>query len=185
MGLLRNIRKGFMFLRRDPGPGPADLEPIHRFLTPAQRDLFLGMDPGDQSHSLRVAGFVAQALRHHPTVSEADLMVAALLHDVGKTGARLDLAFRTFWVLGHRVAPWAMDWIAERSAGAAPGTLRYKMHIQHTHPHLSAHMMEQTGVRPEVCAWVAATGVPLKPTAPLELRLLMAADGDRVLPPEA
>lgn len=185
MGLIRNIRKGFVFLRRDPGPGPADLEPARQFLTPTQRDLFLGMDPGDQAHSLRVAGFVAQSLRLHPTVSEADLMVAALLHDVGKTGANLGLCFRTFWVLGHRVAPWLMDWVSERSTGARPGSPRYKMHIQHTHPQISARMMQQAGVRPEVCAWVAATGLPVKPTDPLELRLLMAADADRVLPPEA
>jgi hypothetical protein len=185
MGLIRNIRKGFMFLRRDPGPGPADLEPIRQFLTPAQRDLFLGMDPGDQSHSLRVADFAAQSLRLHPAANESDVMAAALLHDVGKTGAGLGLVFRTFWVFGHRLVPWVMDWIAERSTAAAPGTLRYKMHIQHTHPQISARMMQQAGVRPEVCAWVASTGLPVKPTDPLELRLLMAADADRLLPPES
>lgn len=183
MGLLRNIRKGLTFLRRDPGPSPEDLAPVREFLTPAQRDLFLGMDPGDQVHSLRVAGFVAQALDLHPSVSRPDLMTAALLHDVGKTGGRLHLPFRTFWVLGHRTLPWVMDRIARRSAGARPGTWRHRMHIQHQHPHIGARMMREAGVPSHVCTWVEATGERPRPDAPLEVRILLAADADRILRP--
>lgn len=184
MGLLRNIRKGFMFLRRDPGPSPEDLAPVLQYLTPTQRDLFLGMDAGDQTHSLRVAGFVAQALDLHPSVSRADLMTAALLHDVGKTGGRLHLPFRTFWVLGHRILPWVMDWAARRSAQACPGTWRHKMHIQHQHPHIGARMMRQAGVPDHICTWVEATGERPRPGAPLEVSILLAADADRILPPQ-
>lgn len=183
MTLLRNIRKGFMFLRNDAGTDAHDTAPLDRYLTQAERELFLRMDEGDRAHSLRVAQLCLASLERFPELDERVMMKAALLHDVGKIGADLGLAFRTLWVLGHRVAPWLLDWIARRSAGARPGSLRHKMHVQLRHAEIGANMLREVGTEEEVCRLVTATGGPRRgrPQS-LALEVLWAADGDYIAP---
>jgi putative nucleotidyltransferase with HDIG domain len=184
MGLLRNIRKGFLFLRPPPALEPEDLALLARYLEPVERDLFLAMDEPDQHHSLRVARICAQSLAHHPEVAEVPLMKAALLHDIGKTGAHLSLWFRTWWVAGHRVVPWLLDWIARRGANARPGTLRHRMYVQYAHVQLGVEMLRAAGVDDEVCRLVLYTAEPRRNNDGLEKKIIQGADADRVIGPE-
>lgn len=181
MSLLRNIRKGFMFLRNDTRADARDTQLAARYLGAAERELFSRMDEGDQTHSLRVAQLCLASLERFPELDERTMMKAALLHDVGKIGADLTLAFRTLWVLGHRVAPWVLDWVARRSAGARPGSVRHKMHVQLRHAAIGGEMLREIGTEEDVCRLVAATGGPRRgrPQS-LALEVLLAADGDRV-----
>lgn len=184
MTLLRNIRKGFMFLRGEARSAERDCALVERYLSSAESDLFRRMDEGDQVHSLRVAQLCLAAPARFPELDERVMMKAALLHDVGKVGADLTLGFRTLWVLGHRVAPWLLDWIARRSAGARPGSVRQKMYVQLHHAAIGAEMLREIGTEEEVCRLVAATGGPRKgrPES-LALEVLWAADGDCVVMP--
>ena len=183
MGFLRNVRKGFMYLRSDWSPSPQDLALLERFLAPEERALFLRMDPPDQQHSYKVAHLCAQALERFPQVNEEQMMKAALLHDVGKIGARLDLVFRTFWVMCHKLAPGFMDWLAFRGESARKGSLRHKMWLQRAHPWLGADMLRQIGVPEAVCELVQATANRCEPGDPLEWQIIKAADGDMILAP--
>lgn len=62
--------------------------------------LFRSMSPADQRHSLRVCrGLLAHGC------SEADMLAAALLHDVGKAEGRVPFWTRPAIVLGKACAP--------------------------------------------------------------------------------
>ena len=62
--------------------------------------LFVSMSPADQHHSLRVCrGLQVRGWR------EQDLLIAALLHDVGKAAGRVPFWTRPAIVLGKRCAP--------------------------------------------------------------------------------
>lgn len=181
MGLLRNIRKGFMFLRHDTGITPEDEALLDAYLSAAERELFLRMDEGDQVHSVRVARVCAESLENHPQLNERHMTRAALLHDVGKAGADLGLAFRTFWVLGHRMCPWLMDWIARRGESSRQGTLRHKMYLQLFHPQIGVELLEEVGVEDEVLRLISYTAERREPSDCLEKTVLLLADADRVL----
>jgi putative nucleotidyltransferase with HDIG domain len=68
-------------------------------------DLFLTMQPGEQMHSLEVYRQVAARLQAQPVEGGEHLLVAALLHDVGKACHPLSLWERVVIVLGKAVTP--------------------------------------------------------------------------------
>ena len=69
-------------------------------LSPAALALFETMSPADQRHALRVC----QGLRARGCTDDL-LLIAALLHDVGKAGGRVPFWTRPVIVLGKRLAP--------------------------------------------------------------------------------
>lgn len=104
--------------------------------TPALRALFRQMSPGEQAHSLNV---LERIVARYPA-APPELLQAALLHDVGKTRAPLNMADRVLGVLGQTLFPnrwphWKhktfavaahhAEWGAELAApaGASPLTL--------------------------------------------------------------
>jgi hypothetical protein len=69
--------------------------------------LFQTMSPADQRHSLRVyQGLLARGC------TEADMLAAALLHDVGKAGARVPFWTRPAIVIGKLCLPRLLAWLA-------------------------------------------------------------------------
>jgi putative nucleotidyltransferase with HDIG domain len=182
MSLARNIRKGFMFLDRGRRIDAEDTELLARYLSDAERDAFLRMDDPDQVHSVRVARLCAEALEGFPELDESVVMKAALLHDIGKTGEDLGLLFRTLWVMGHRVAPAALDRFARGSIAARPGTVRRKLYAQVEHALLGAELLSGLGTEAEVIALVRATGEEWdEELSGLAITLLLTADQDKVL----
>jgi hypothetical protein len=90
-------------------PAPEQLVTARNILTDSQMKLFLELQASEQNHSLRVLREIQQQGETNP-----DLLVAALLHDVGKIRYPLRLWERIFIVLGkklfpERIAAWGRD----------------------------------------------------------------------------
>jgi hypothetical protein len=137
---------------------------------PAQ-DLYRGMSAGDQRHGQRVL----LALRGAGSWSR-EVEQAALLHDVGKSQARLTLA--------HRVAVVALEALAPRllarlGASAAPDWRR-PFHIHLNHAGVGAELCARAGCSPATVALVRAhqdgEGAELSPELQAALAALHRAD---------
>ena len=106
------------------------------YLTPGERRVYLGMDPRDREHALRVT----RALLAEWPAAPADLLAAALLHDCGK-----QLRPYRVW---ERVA-----------AGLVPGRLARHLPlgvlwVRGQHPELGARLLRAAGARPRVAELV-------------------------------
>jgi hypothetical protein len=78
-----------------------ELQALDGWLTPAQRGMFRGMPRADQRHGLDVVARLRAA-----GATDGDLLLAGLLHDVGK-GRSVRLWHRVGWSLGERYGPGA------------------------------------------------------------------------------
>lgn len=106
-------------------------------LTPAERRVYLGMDPRDREHACRVARHL---LRDHPHAAP-ELVAAALLHDCGKS-------IRPYRVI-ERVL---VGLVPNRLARVVPlGPLAVRAY----HPELGAELLARAGARPCVARLVA------------------------------
>jgi putative nucleotidyltransferase with HDIG domain len=181
LGLIRNIRKGLTFLRRDLTVSPEDAAFASEYLSPAECQLFWRLSVQDQVHSIRVARTSLLSLADFPELDGRDVVRGALLHDIGKTQADLGIVFRTIWTLIAKVAPNALERLSARFGDARPGTLRHRMYVQARHAEIGADILADTGTDETVRALVRNTGLPMDcPREPAD-RLLLAADADRVL----
>jgi putative nucleotidyltransferase with HDIG domain len=77
-----------------------ELAPAHSILTAAQMELFSRLQPSEQIHALRVLQTI-----HTQRENDPDLQTAALLHDVGKARAPLNIWERVVIVLGKGFFP--------------------------------------------------------------------------------
>jgi hypothetical protein len=79
---------------------PAEIDEVAHWLPAAALALFRSMSCADQRHSLRVyRGLMARGC------AEADMLAAALLHDVGKAEGRVPFWTRPAIVIGKKCAP--------------------------------------------------------------------------------
>jgi hypothetical protein len=76
------------------GPSQGDMELVTSVLTDSQVELFQRMQTSDQAHSVMVLNELRKGGEENP-----DLLVAALLHDVGKTRAPLRIWERVMIVI--------------------------------------------------------------------------------------
>jgi hypothetical protein len=81
-------------------PSAEDLDLARKYLSPSLMTLFLRMDKSEQTHSCAI---LRQLLERGE--NQGDLLVAALLHDVGKSRHPLRLWERIVIVLGNAFAP--------------------------------------------------------------------------------
>lgn len=79
---------------------PAALHDIAHHLSPAQMALFGRFSRSDQRHS-----YLVMATLRDAGCVEADLLTAALLHDVGKTKVRFGLLARSWAAVVSKVSP--------------------------------------------------------------------------------
>jgi len=142
---------------------------LRAYLTPRQRALFSRMPPRDQRHSLDV---------FHALVSrgckERDLLVAALLHDVGK--GHLPLWCRIAVVLISAVKPSLLDWLAANR----PGSWRYPFYLHREHGRRGAMLARKAGCSALTVELIRRHHDPLPPpSSPLYrlLALFQEADG--------
>ncbi|MCA9972379.1 MAG: HD domain-containing protein [Anaerolineales bacterium] len=114
-------------------------------LSPAELRLFARFSAGDQQHSydvlctLRAAGY-----------ENAELLAAALLHDVGKTRVRLSVWERSLIVLAQRLFPGRL---AAWGGGAARGWRRPFV-VKQQHPAWGAEMAAAAGAAPLVVSLI-------------------------------
>jgi len=120
-------------------PAQIDEVLISRYLSPAGIELFRAMSGYDRRHALAVFHTLRAEGQNEP-----DLLVAALLHDVGKTvhpTAGVRLWHRVASVLLRRLRPALLDQISQDR----PGTWRQPFFVQQNHAAISAELAEQVG----------------------------------------
>lgn len=118
---------------------PVDYATAQAILSPPLVALFMQMRRSEQQHSLHVLASLRQMGHHHP-----DLLVAALLHDVGKSRARIGLVGRTLAVLARTFTPsLARRWAAGEERG-----WRRPFVVAERHPAWGAEMLAEAGAPP-------------------------------------
>jgi hypothetical protein len=121
--------------------GARERDELAGWLSPSQLALFDTMHPADRRHGLDVA-----ATLRAEGATDADVVVAGLLHDAGKgdTGVWPRIAFS----LGQRYGRWV--W---RIAGLMPGW-RVAINRLETHAESSASLAEVAGCTPRTVALI-------------------------------
>jgi HD domain len=166
---LRHLTGRFFGSLRPAPVGDADRAWVRRVLTREEFDVWETLGRADRAESLAVAHRVEHALG--PGVDDRWL-AAALLHDVGKTDARLG-------TIGRAATTAVAGVVSHRRARR--WTNRFGAYV--AHDDRGAARLEAVGARPEAVAWArahhrpelwCATGIP----ADL-CEILAVADGDK------
>lgn len=117
-------------------PAVQDLKQAAGLLGPSLLDLFYRMSPGDQAHSLRIfRQLLDQGERN------LDLLIAALLHDVGKSLYPLATWERVWIVIGRALFPARL----EAWGCGEPRGWRRSFVIACQHPQWGAELAAQAG----------------------------------------
>ena len=122
-------------------PAAEDLDAVKELLTPAQMALFNRMQPSEQAHSLAVMEQIRNAPGEISQPYWHDLLVASLLHDVGKTRYPLHVWERVAIVLCEAVAPS----LAERLGKGSPQGWRHAFVVARKHAEWGAEMAAEAG----------------------------------------
>jgi len=123
-----------------------DLEEVAGILTPASRMLFRSMAAQDQQHALEVCSTLRRDGHTNP-----HLLAAALLHDVGKTAARLPPWQRAVIVLMKHLAPRLLLHLSTRESPRRSTEIwdwRRPFVVHARHPEVGAQWAEETGCSP-------------------------------------
>ena len=150
---------------------PADRDEIlAAILSAEQRRAFLDLSTVDQAHLLRVF----RAVKKADTAASSDLLVAALLHDIGKVSpeGRVRLIHRVLRVALAKVAP--STWV-RLSALPARGWRTGFVLAEH-HPCLGAQIAARLGCSERTCWLIEHHGTRTFPVDDQELRQLVHAD---------
>jgi len=145
-------------------------------LSPAERDLWRRMSGPDRRHAVAVARRVVAM-----EGGSRAMVVAALLHDVGKVESGLGTLARVGATLAAaglgkgRLLAWANDANEEARSGVAVRVARYLAHDR-----IGAELLAAAGSDPLVVAWAAQHHLPAdRWEVPAALgSCLKAADGD-------
>lgn len=107
-----------------------------QYLTPELFELFCRMSRSDRQHHIRVLKYLLNSGQTHPS-----LIVAALLHDVGKTSVRITIVDRVLAVLVKTISPnHFSQWSKGRSSG-----WRKAFVVSAQHPAWGAEMVATVG----------------------------------------
>ncbi len=125
---------------------PADDAQAERILSPELYALYRRMRRSERQHSLRVLRDL-QAAGH----DDPDLLVAALLHDAGKSRAPFGVAAKTLVVLVRAIAP---ETVRRWGSGSARGWRRpFAVSVQH--PAWGAALVAEAGGSPRAVELIA------------------------------
>jgi hypothetical protein len=133
--------------------------------------LFYQMSTGDQAHACSVLAVLLRTNTLSPELAQA-----ALLHDVGKTGAKLSLSYRTIIVILRSLAPGILSQLGQVDAPC----WRKPFYVQLHHASIGARLCETVGCAPRVVQLVLNHDLPTDLRADMiqdvELAELWAAD---------
>jgi UTP:GlnB (protein PII) uridylyltransferase len=127
--------------------GMVDMEFVHKHLTAAQEGVFLRMQAYDRYHSV----YFAKTLISNVYKVPEDLIVAALLHDVGKSRYPINSFHRMGAVVARRFAPQVMEKENEEEVAFLNRTVLVSNH----HAEWSENMAKSAGVS-DLTAWIIA-----------------------------
>jgi len=185
--ILYRTRQFWQALKSSPRPG--DLELAQATLTPAQMELFRTMQPSEQAHSLQVCKELLSVTDKDHLPQQGDLLVAALLHDVGKSRRPLSVYERVMIVLGHALFPDIVNrWggedvkIDDDNRDVTRLTwLKIPFVVAEQHPSWGASLAAEAGVSPLTASLIRhhQNFSPQNPVTLEEqlLKRLQAADG--------
>ena len=124
-------------------PTCEELEQVKVFLSPKLYALFCAMQPDEQAHSFAIFSELKGKGQHHP-----DLLVAALLHDSGKSRYKLHMWERVIIVIGKAVFPERSKQWGTSGRDAWERSWRRAFVIAEQHPIWGAQMAEEAGATP-------------------------------------
>lgn len=136
---------------------------VARWLPGSAYALFTAMSPSDQRHSLRVClGLQARGC------AEADMLAAALLHDVGKAQGRVPFWTRPLIVVGKRCAPRLLQRIAIYPRAGLP---RWRRALGYAwwHAEIGAEMAAAAGLSERAVLYIRTHHQSRGPAAALHL----------------
>lgn len=125
-------------------PEQYGIERARNILTPMQMGLFLRMGPSEQAHSLVVMNKILKAMNTDVVEGMDDLLVAALLHDVGKINHPLRVWERILIVVGRFLFPVHV----KRWGAGEPQGWKRAFVIAEQHPEWGAELAASTGASP-------------------------------------
>lgn len=168
---LRAIRyrlgQGFQHLGLARAPGAADYAEVARWLPASALPLFRTMSYADQQHSLRVCrGLQARGC------TEPEMLAAALLHDLGKAGGRVPFWTRPAIVLGKRLLPRLLVWLAADPRGAETrGYPRWRRALGYAwwHAEVGADQATAAGLSEQAALYIRTHHQPDGPAAELHI----------------
>jgi hypothetical protein len=124
---------------------PPELERALSLLNPEQAGLFLRLQTGEKNHAMAMLRTLTRQGEKHP-----DLLVAALLHDVGKVNYPMNPLERALVVLLRAFLPrQAQQWGEVPRAGwESTPSWRKPFVLAAQHSQWGAQLAEKSGVRP-------------------------------------
>lgn len=144
-----------------------DYEEVERWLPTSALVLFKTMSQADQQHCLRVCrGLQAHGCR------EADMLAAALLHDVGKAQGRVPFWTRPTLVLGKRLAPaWLQRTVLDPEALTLHQRSYWRLALSYAwyHAEVGATLAAAAGLSERAILYIQTHHQPHGPAAELHL----------------
>ena len=135
--------------RRGARLHPADRAWVSFLLTPAELELWSRQSAHDQRHTIRVARRVEARLASTPYSGDPLWPAVALMHDVGKREADLNLIERVGATLAARVisVDRARRWMEARRR------MQRRVAVYLLHGEVGAAMIRRSGGREAIAAW--------------------------------
>jgi putative nucleotidyltransferase with HDIG domain len=154
------------------GPRPDDETWVAHVLSDEEMRLWYRMSRADRRHAVEVARRVERALGHEATDA---VLAAALLHDVGKTAARLG----TFGRVGATLVAMGGGRVMAKEWSRAGGVTR-RVGLYLRHEEIGADMLALAGSHPLTVTWARQHHQPAEEwLVPRHLgEALKAADDD-------